>query len=49
MKKTFGQPKLNVIFINKNINTITVSNTVRNSVDGDAPDRMGRESWDAGY
>ena len=40
MKKTFEQPEMNVIFINKNINTISVSNTAVTGVCGDAADRF---------
>ena len=44
MKKNFEQPELNVIFINKNINTISVSTTATDGMAGDAPDRF--RDWD---
>ena len=48
MKKTFEQPELNVIFIDNNINTISVSNGVYNNISGDAPDRF-RDFEDYSY
>ncbi len=48
MKKTFEQPELNVIFINNNINTISVSNTPMSGISGDAPDRF-RDFEDYSY
>lgn len=48
MKKTFEQPELNVIFINNNINTISVSNTAVTNTVGDAPDRF-RDFEDYSY
>ena len=52
MKKTFEQPELMVVRVKQNdiiTESINKFGEADNNTRGDAADRMGRESWDAGY
>lgn len=49
MKKNFEQPELMVVRVNNNVVTASLNFNSTPVGAAESADRMGRESWDAGY